>query len=171
MVAWPPGAWKLQLFNLTSSKLTLGLRAASCLLCAGWQGAVKPDWLIYTIWKGSSGALSRLCQQPFALIPCPHGSRGLLWSLCTSRTLMSWSAPLMLWTPALSSQPLGAARDRLAFSVHLEGPLLVFRAGRALDGESAGPGAGQEWRKPFCPELPGGGMGADSCMRIRPPLS
>lgn len=31
-------------------------------------------------------------------------------------------------------------------------------------GESAGPGAGQEWGKPFCPELLGGGRGAHFCL-------
>lgn len=31
MAARPPGAWKLWLFNLISSKLTLGLLAGSCL--------------------------------------------------------------------------------------------------------------------------------------------
>lgn len=78
--------------------------------------------------------------------------------------MMSWLAPLMHWIPALSSQPLGAVRDCLASSAHLEGPLLVFWAGRAVDGESAGPGAGQECRKPFCPELLQEGMGAHSCI-------
>lgn len=71
MAAGPPRAWKLRRFNLISSRLTLGLRAAGCPLCAGWQGTVKPDQLIYAIWKGSLGAPSRLRQQPFALIPSP----------------------------------------------------------------------------------------------------
>lgn len=46
MVARPPGAWKLRLFNLISSKLTLGLRAGSWLLmcrAAGNCEAVSAD--------------------------------------------------------------------------------------------------------------------------------
>lgn len=57
--------------------------------------------------------------------------------------MMGWPVPLMPWIPALSSWPLGAVRHHVAFSVHLEGPLLVFREGSAVGGGACGPGAGQ----------------------------
>lgn len=83
---------------------------------------------------------------------------------------MSWLAPLMHWIPALSRQPLGAVRDCLAFSAHLEGRLLVFRAGRVVGGESAGPGTGHEWRKPFCPDSCEEEWEHTPALRTRPPI-
>ena len=74
MVARPPGAWKLRLFNLISSKLILGLCAGSCLpVCWAARNceAISAD-LCHL--EGEPGASSLLSQQPFALIPVPMGA-------------------------------------------------------------------------------------------------
>lgn len=115
---------KLWLSNLISSKITWAFVLAVACLCAGWRGAVNPHRLIYALWKES---LRPPVSSTTASCPRPRPQQqGLPWSSHISSALMSWPALWMHRIPALSSRHLGAVRDCLAFSVHLQGPLLVF---------------------------------------------